>query len=86
MMGLLDVASRLPINSGTRRMSRPDQRFWERILAAMLPGTLLLLDLGFTNYTYYVRLMALQVTFITRCKSNAAYQIKQVLLQEPNHR
>ncbi|MEZ4710598.1 MAG: hypothetical protein R3A44_25595 [Caldilineaceae bacterium] len=49
-------------------------RFWRP-----LPGTLLLLDLGFTNYTYYVRLMALQVTFITRCKSNAAYQIKQVL-------
>ncbi|MEZ4709591.1 MAG: transposase [Caldilineaceae bacterium] len=50
----------------------------------MLPGTLLLLDLGFTNYTYYVRLMALQVTFITRCKSNAAYQIKQVLHKSPN--
>lgn len=85
MMGLLDVASRLPIQLWyTEDEQAHDQRFWEQILAAMLPGTLLLLDLGFTNYTYYVRLMALQVTFITRGKSNAAYQIKQVLHKSPN--
>lgn len=85
MMGLLDVASRLPVHLWyTADEQAHDQRFWEQILGAMLPGTLLLLDLGFTNYTYYARLMALQVTFITRCKSNAAYQVQQVLHKHTN--
>ena len=80
IMGLLDVASRLPVHLWyTDDDQAHDQRFWEQILTVLHPGTLLLLDLGFTNYDYYARLMALQVTFITRCKSNAAYQVKQVL-------
>lgn len=85
MMGLLDVASRLPIQLWyTDDEQAHDQRFWEQILGSMLPGTLLLLDLGFTNYTYYARLTALQVTFITRCKSNAFYQVQQVLHKSTN--
>lgn len=80
MMGLLDVSSRLPVHLWyTEDDQTHDQRFWDQILAVLQPDTLLLLDLGFTNYGYYARLMASQVTFITRCKSNAAYQIKQVL-------
>jgi len=48
------------------------------------PGSLLLLDLGFTNYGYYAHLMAHQVTFITRAKSNAIYQVQQVLHKSAN--
>jgi len=80
MMGLLDVASRLPVHLWyTDDDQAHDQRFWEQILPVLPPKTLLLLDLGFTNYKAYGQLMAQQVTFITRCKSNAAYQVKQVL-------
>lgn len=80
MMGLLDVASRLPVYLWyTEDDQAHDQRFWDQILSVLKPGTLLLLDLGFTNYGYYARLMAMQVTFITRCKANAAYQVKTVL-------
>lgn len=80
MMGLLDVTSRLPVHLWyTEDDQTHDQRFWEQILPVLKPNTLLLLDLGFTNYKAYAQLTAQQVTFITRCKSNAAYQVKQVL-------
>ena len=80
MMGLLDVTSRLPVHLWyTEDDQAHDQRFWEQILPVLPSKTLLLLDLGFTNYKAYAQLMAQQVTFITRCKSNAAYQVQQVL-------
>lgn len=80
MMGLLDVTSRLPVHLWyTDDEQVHDQRFWEQILPVLPPKTLLLLDLGFTNYKAYGQLVAQQVTFITRCKSNAAVQVKQIL-------
>jgi Transposase DDE domain len=80
IMGLLDVTSRLPVHFWyTDDDQAHDQRFWDEILAVLQPRTLLLLDLGFTNYGYYARLIAQQVTFITRCKANAAYQVQQLL-------
>jgi hypothetical protein len=79
MMGLLDVASRLPQQVWYEADPQAnDQRFWPQIIAAIPAQTLLLLDLGFTNYPYYAQLMTNQVTFITRAKSNIAYQIQQV--------
>ena len=80
MMGVLDVTSRLPVHLWyTDDEQAHDQRFWAQILPVLPTKTLLLLDLGFTNYKAFGQLMAQQVTFITRCKSNAAYQVKQVL-------
>ena len=85
MMGLLDVTSRLPVHLWYEEDDQAhDQRFWDQILDVLQPGTLLLLDLGFTNYEYYARLMAAQVTFISRCKSNAAYQVTKVLHKSAN--
>ena len=85
MMGLLDVTSRLPVHFWYEEDDQAhDQRFWDQILDVLLPGTLLLLDLGFTNYEYYARLMAAQVTFISRCKSNAAYQVTKILHKSAN--
>jgi len=79
MMGLLDIVSRLPQQVWYDEDSQAnDQRFWSRIVAAVPAETLLLLDAGFTNYTYYAQLIANQVTFITRAKSNISYQIQQV--------
>lgn len=85
MMALLDVTSRLPVHLWyTEEEQSHDQRFWEEILAVVQSGSLLLLDLGFTNYGYYAKLMAQQVTFITRCKTNAVYQVQQVLHKSAN--
>ena len=85
MMALLDVTSRLPVHLWyTEDAQSHDQRFWAEILAVVQTGSLLLLDLGFTNYGYYAKLMGQQVTFITRCKTNAAYQVQQVLHKSPN--
>ena len=85
MMALLDVTSRLPLHLWyTEDAQSHDQRFWEEILAIVPSGSLLLLDLGFTNYGYYAKLMGQQVTFITRCKTNAVYQVQQVLHKSAN--
>jgi hypothetical protein len=85
MMALLDVTSRLPVHLWyTDDEQRHDQRFWQQILTVVQSGSLLLLDLGFTNYGYYAQLMAQQVTFITRAKSNAVYQVQQVLHKNAN--
>lgn len=87
MMAILDVSARLPVHLWyTEDDQAHDQRFWEPIHAVLPAGTLLLLDLGFTSYDAYARLMAQQVTFITRAKSNASYQIQQLLHQSAHLR
>lgn len=82
MMALLDVTSRLPVHLWyTDEEQSHDQRFWNQILAILQPGSLLLLDLGFTNYHAYAKLIGQQVTFVTRAKTNAACQVQHVLHQ-----
>jgi hypothetical protein len=82
MMAILDVASRLPQRVWyTDESQAHDQRFWPDILPTIPAGTLLLFDLGFTNFKRYLQLIGQQVTFITRAKSNLSYQLKQVLHQ-----
>lgn len=47
MAALLDVASRLPRQVWYEPDAQAhDQRFWERALAALEPGMLLIFDLG----------------------------------------
>lgn len=84
MAALLGVDSCLP----HRVWYEPDsqahgQRFWERILAALEAGTLLLFDLGFLNYALFDRLTAARVAFITRAKQNVAYQVERTLASGP---
>lgn len=71
MLAMLDVVSRLPHKIVFEEDSKAhDQSFWEPIVAALLPRTLLLFDLGFLNFAYFDRLGAHKVSFITRAKSN----------------
>ena len=85
MMSLLDVTSRLPIHLWyTEDEQAHDQSFWDEIHALLQPGCLLLLDLGFTNYHAYAKLIGQQVTFVTRAKTNAVFQVKQVLHKSAN--
>jgi Transposase DDE domain len=82
MTALLDLCSRLP-----RRLwyepdaAAHDQRAWPQILAALPKGALLVFDLGYTNFGIFARLTLAHVTFVTRAKSNLAFQIVRVLRQ-----
>ena len=80
MTALLDLCSRLPCHLWYEEDAEAhDQRFWERILAGLQAGSLLIFDLGYTNFTVFVQLTAAQVTFLTRAKKNLSYQIERTL-------
>jgi len=82
MTGLLNLATRLPDALWYDPDAQAhDQRFWPRILDALCAGTLLLFDLGYTNFTVFAHLSEIHVTFLTRAKSNLAYQVDRVLQQ-----
>ncbi|MBU1660585.1 MAG: transposase [Chloroflexi bacterium] len=81
MMGLLDLASRLPVRMwyGSDAQAH-DQTFWPDILKALPKGALLLFDKGFINYTYFVALTKASVFFITRAKRNMKYTLSQTIV------
>jgi len=54
MTALLDLCSRPPQEIWYEEdLKANDQRFWGRIQAALVPGALLLYDLGYTHYTSF---------------------------------
>jgi hypothetical protein len=80
MTALLDLCSRLPCQIWYEEdATAHDQRFWPRIQAALVPGALLLYDLGYTNFTRFLELTAAGVLWLTRAKSNLAYTVVQSL-------
>lgn len=77
---LLDLCSHLPRHLWYEEdAAAHDQRFWERILDVLQAGTLLIFDLGYTNFTVFAQLTTAHVTFLTRAKKNLAYQVETVL-------
>ena len=77
MTALLDLGSRLPRHVWYEEDAEAhDQRFWPRILKVLKAGSLLIFDLGYTNFGVYHQLTAMSITFITRAKSNLAYQVE----------
>lgn len=85
MAALLDVAAGLPRRVWYEADSHAhDQRFWERLLPALDPGTLLLFDLGFLNHALFDRLTAAGIGLLTRLKANATYQVERVLTWGPD--
>lgn len=82
MTALLDLGSRLPRQIWYEEDAQAhDQRFWPRIQKVLRSGSLLIFDLGYTNFTVFAQLTAAQSAFITRAKSNLAYQIEHILHQ-----
>ena len=82
MLALLDLCSHLPHRVWYEPDAEAhDQRFWPKILPALKAGSLLIFDLGFTNFQVFAQLTQAQVTFITRAKSNLAYQVERTLLR-----
>lgn len=84
MTALLHLGSQLPDKIWfDMKATSHDQSFWEAILAPIQTGSLLLFDLGYTNFTRFGQLSAKGVTFITRAKSNLKYEVAQVLVKTP---
>ncbi len=82
MMVLLDVCSWLPWTLWLHEDAKVhDQRFWPQILKTVPEGALLLVDLGFTNFTAFAQ--ARQFTFVTRLKEQLSFRVTHVLQDSP---
>ena len=80
MLALLDLGSRLPRQVWYEADTQAhDQRFWPTVLAAVQAGSLLIFDLGFTNFKVFAQLRQAGVFFLSRAKANLAYQVERVL-------
>ena len=80
MGALLNAASMLPKEVWYEEDSHAhDQTFWERAVARLPKGVLLLFDLGFVNYAWFDYLTDQLMFFVTRCKTNAVIQVERVL-------
>jgi hypothetical protein len=80
--GLLNLCSRLPSHLWYEADPKThDQRFWPQILSALQAGSLLIFDLGYTNFAIFAQLTLAQVKFITRAKSNLVYSLERSLVQ-----
>jgi len=84
MAALLEISSMLPRRVWYEPESQAhDQQFWQRALEALERGMLLLFDLGFVNHGYFDVLTERGVSFITRLKKNARFDVVQVVREGP---
>lgn len=84
MTALLHLGSQLPDKIWfDPQASSHDQSWWQMIIQHVRAGSLLLFDLGYTNFTRFRELTAKRVTFITRAKRNLKYEVVQVLTRTP---
>jgi len=82
MCALLDLVTHLPLQVWYEENEQAhDQSFLPKVQASVAKGSLLLFDLGFTNFTFFRQLSEQGVFWITRAKSNLAFQVEQVLLK-----
>jgi hypothetical protein len=87
MTALLDPCRRLPQDIWYEADPQAhDQRFWPQIIHAVAAGTLLLYDLGYTNFTRFAELTTAGVTWLTRAKSNLTFAVITVLVETPTVR
>ena len=54
-------------------------RVWPDLLAALPAGALLVFALGYTNFGLFAQVTLAAVTFVTRAKSNLAYEVLRTL-------
>jgi hypothetical protein len=85
MTAVLDLCSRLPCQVWYEAdPTAHDQRFWPQLLAALKAGTLLIFDLGYTNFKVFAQRTAAQVKWITRAKRNLAQEVERYLYRSAN--
>lgn len=84
MIGLLDLCSQLPRHLWYEDDAEAhDQRFWPTLQTALRAGSLLIFDLGFTNFQVFADLTKAQVTFITRAKANLPIKLNAPSCVQP---
>lgn len=82
MAALLELGSRLPRQIWFEEDSQAhDQRFWERALAEVAAGALLIMDAGFLNFPIFDQLTEQGRFWLTRARSNTACQEQTVLMK-----
>jgi hypothetical protein len=80
MTTIVDIITQVPAHIWYKENAQAhDQSFWEEIMAVLTAGTLLLFDKGLIDYGIFDRLCQMEVGFITRLKSNAAYRVVKIL-------
>jgi len=80
MAALLDLITRLPRTIWYEEDQHAhDQRFWQRALAQLERGMLLIFDLGFLNFGRFDQLSDMGVFFLTRMQEHIAYRVDQVV-------
>ena len=63
-----------------------EQRFLDRLKAALPPGTLLVFDLGFCNFGWFDWLTERRCWFLTRAREKLAFDVVRVLRADPTVR
>lgn len=82
MLAVLDILTRLPTQVWYEEDDQAhDQSFLAKVRRHLPRGSLLLFDLGFTNFTFFRQLSEQRVFFITRAKRNLAFHVERVLLK-----
>jgi hypothetical protein len=82
MTALLDLCTRLPEKIWYESdPNAHDQNFWTEILSVLLPGSLLIFDKGYVNFTMFSKLTQAQVQYITRGKTNLVYTLERPLIK-----
>ena len=79
---LLDLCTRLPEQLWYERDPKAhDQRFWTDILSVLKAGSLLIFDKGYINFSIFIKLTQAKIKFITRGKTNLAYQLERAIVR-----
>ena len=82
---VIDLGSQLPVEVWfTEDAKAHDTQFLERLLTRATAKTLLILDRGFYDFTWWSRLIAQQTQFICAAKANLAYSVTQSLSLTPS--
>lgn len=82
MLAILDIVTRLPTEIWYEEDAQAhDQSFLDKVCSHLRKDSLLIFDLGFTNFTFFRQLTEQGVFFITRAKRNLAFQMESVLLK-----
>ncbi len=81
LFGLLDLASKLPVNLWhDSDPKRSDISFLEEVKARLCSGSLLLFDLVFYSFDWFDYLTDQKVSFVTRMRTIATYDITKRLV------
>lgn len=77
---MIDLLTRLPVQVWFNTNPKAhDTNFLDDLLNLATVKTLLILDRGFYDFKFFLKLIAKLVDFITRIKSNAAFEVERIL-------